>query len=158
MPKQIKKFTRSRKLVPNIRLQPRDIEILKDLADYRFLDSKQIIALHPAGESPRYIQYRLQNLFHHGFVDRPPAQVSFYRNRSHLIYSLGPQGAALLGQDNPDSRFDFGSQKKSADKTCFLAAGERAERPRLCFRPEAKRRSGRIFYHRRQKRAVEFLY
>lgn len=90
-----KKFERSKEPPAEFRIQPRDHEILRDVADYRFLSTEQILALYPT--SGRNVRQRLQNLYHAGFLERPEAQKAFLHLSNHsLIYSLGEKGAELL--------------------------------------------------------------
>lgn len=115
MPKTIhKKFKRSKK-PPTKRLviQPWDIEVFKSLADYRFLDSSQIGALHSRSGGLRSLQLRLQLLFHHGFIDRPPSQLSYYRTRSRMIYAIGNKGADAIYEGKPELRGRIDWQQKN---------------------------------------------
>jgi len=89
-----KKFERS-KTAPKFRLSELDLKILQDLANYRFLDSRHILALHPE-VSERTIQWRLQLLFHAGFLERPIFQFPQYQPPSYFIYTLGKKGVELL--------------------------------------------------------------
>lgn len=125
MPQTIfKQFKRTNKK-PNqrLRLQPRDIEIFKNLAEYRFLDSQQILALHPLKSGGvRYHQLRLQYLFHHSYIDRPPSQLSYYRVRNHMIYALGKKGAEIIYAGDPYLRGRIDWQQKNHEvKFPFLA-------------------------------------
>lgn len=125
MPQTIfKQFKRTnKKPSKRLQLQPRDIEILKSLAEYRFLDSQQILALHPlkSGGS-RYHLRRLQHLFHHCYIDRPPSQMSYYRIRNHMIYALGKKGADEIYSDDPQLRRRIDWQKKNHEvKFPFLS-------------------------------------
>jgi len=90
-----KKFVRSKESLERIVIQPRDLAIITDIADYRFLDTEQILALHPG--SLRNTQVRLSLLFHHGFVNRPPSQ-NLFAHSGHMIYSIGNKGAKLLSR------------------------------------------------------------
>ena len=56
--------------LPKFRITETDLKILRELADYRFLDTKQISVLHPE-LSEREIRRRLQFLFQVGFLARP---------------------------------------------------------------------------------------
>lgn len=78
------------------RLQPQDVEVLKQLADYRFLDTYQILALQPRGL--RNLRRRLQYLFHAGLVDRPPRQHDFLKPPGPVVYGLGNKGAEVLAR------------------------------------------------------------
>ena len=88
-----KKFERS-KAPPKFRISEADLKILQDLADYRVLDTRHIIALH-SEIYPRTIQRRLQLLFQAGFLERP-VYYSQYQAPSYIIYSLAKKGAELL--------------------------------------------------------------
>jgi Replication-relaxation len=99
------------KRVPNIGLivlTERDLQILRLAHRHRFLRSQQIVAL--MGGSPQWIVRRLQLLYHHGYLERPRAQLQYYeRGGSRSIaYGLGNKGGAGLRQEfgiavHPDS-------------------------------------------------------
>jgi len=84
--------------LPGLRLQERDIEILDLCYQHRFLSSEQIYAL--AGGSPHRLKQRLQLLWLHRFLDRPPeAQILQIRDdMRYLIYALGDKGAKVLSE------------------------------------------------------------
>jgi Replication-relaxation len=86
--------------VARIRLTARDHNILRLVHRHRFLRSKQIIDL--IGGSPQQLSRRLQLLFHHGYLERPRAQLQYYeRSGSQTIaYGLGNKSSSLL-QLNP---------------------------------------------------------
>jgi len=97
VPKHVfKKFERNPAPL-RFRIGAVDMQILKDLTSYRFLDTKQILTLHP-DYSARTVRSRLQLLYHAGYVERPRGQFSYYEH-PHLIYSLAKKGAALVSQD-----------------------------------------------------------
>ena len=60
-----KKFVRNQSADP-FQLQPRDIALLRDVAEFRFANSEQLLALHEG--SKRGILNRLSLLYHHGFL------------------------------------------------------------------------------------------
>lgn len=93
-PHRHKKFVRSLTPPGRLRIQPRDVALLTDLASYRFLTTAQIMALHPGGQ--RNLQRRLRYLYHLGYLDRPLQQTLFRKPSSHLVYALGPKGAELI--------------------------------------------------------------
>lgn len=103
---QNKKFVRSEKPPGNLHIQPRDLDILRGLAEYRFLSMEQILALYGGGM--RNLQRRLRYMFHMGIVDRPDAQKSFPAER-FLIYSLGDEGKKLLLLKDFGRRKEVGS-------------------------------------------------
>src|SRR6185295_11778077 len=81
--------------VRSIVLTPRDLEILRAVHRHRLLRSTHLVAL--AGGSKQATLRRLQLLFHHGFLDRPPMQLDWYAQGSEpLVYALGHRGAELL--------------------------------------------------------------
>ena len=85
-----------------IHLTKRDHDIIRLVHRHRFLRSHQIITL--IGGSPQQLSRRLQRLFHHGWLERPRAQLQYYeRGGSQTIaYGLGNKSCSLL-QLNPVS-------------------------------------------------------
>ena len=73
----------------------RDLLCLEALARFRFLTSSQLHEL--AGGSRQKLTKRLQQLFHHGYVDRPVVQMDLWRKGSEdLVYSLTRKGIGKL--------------------------------------------------------------
>ena len=62
---------------PPFQVTKRDVEILRQVARHRFLNSEQIRRLIPG--SDKNITNRLKALFEHGLLDRPDCQYDFYR-------------------------------------------------------------------------------
>jgi len=89
-------------MVAPIRLTGRDREIFRLVRRHRFLRFHQIVAL--AGGSKQQLARRLQLLYHHGYLERPRAQLQYYeRGGSQTIaYGLGNKSGSLL-QLNPAS-------------------------------------------------------
>jgi len=76
-------------------LTPRDLQILRAVHRHRLLRSTHLVAL--TGGSQQATLRRLQLLFHHGYLDRPPMQLDWYaRGSEPLVYALGHRGAELL--------------------------------------------------------------
>jgi protein involved in plasmid replication-relaxation len=76
-------------------LTPRDLQILRAVERHRLLRSTHLTAL--ADGSPQTTLRRLQLLFHHGYLDRPAAQLDWYvRGSEPLAYALGNRGAQAL--------------------------------------------------------------
>lgn len=76
-------------------LTPRDLDILRPFRRYRLLQSTHLVAL--AQGSSQTTLRRLQLLFHHGYLDRPPVQLDWYtRGSEPLVYALGNRGAEVL--------------------------------------------------------------
>jgi len=82
--------------VSTIRLTERDHKIIRLIHRHRFLRSHQIIAL--IGGSAQNLSRRLQWFFHHGYLERPRAQLQYYeRSGSQTIaYGLGNKSGSLL--------------------------------------------------------------
>jgi DNA-binding Lrp family transcriptional regulator len=94
---RLPRFKRSPDIRP-LRLTDRDREILKHTHRHRFLRSDHIVAL-TAG-SPQQVLRRLQQLFHHGYLERPRCQIDYYQSGSRRIaYGLGNKGAAWLKRE-----------------------------------------------------------
>ena len=82
---------------PPFQITPRDLEILRAVARYRFLHSGHIRRLIPG--SHKNLTNRLKGLFEHAYLDRPPCQYDFYRpggGSSLAVYALADKGARLL--------------------------------------------------------------
>ena len=92
------KFKRKPQQVGGLRVQERDIEIIRLVYNYRFLNSDQIQAL--VNGSEQGILRRLQKLFHHGFLDRPLSQIVYpLTGTQKMVYALGDKGADFLANE-----------------------------------------------------------
>jgi Replication-relaxation len=104
--------------VPRIELTERDKETLLLVHRHRFLRSSHLVQLLPG--SRQQILRRLQRLYHHGFLERPRAQIEYFgRNGSRAIaYGLGNKGAAWLKHNLnlPSNRMDWGGRNRSAGR------------------------------------------
>ncbi len=90
-------------------LTPRDLEFLRLVAEHRFLSS---VHLHQwLGGSRQNLLRRLHRMFHHGYLDRPSAQLDYYHRGGSqpMVYGLGRRGAGRLRRDLnvPFARFDW---------------------------------------------------
>jgi protein involved in plasmid replication-relaxation len=96
---RLPRFERVPKVAP-IRLTERDRKIIRLVHRHRFLRSHQIIAL--IGGSAQQLSRRLQWLFHHGYLERPRAQLQYYERSGSqtFAYGLGNKSGSLL-QLNP---------------------------------------------------------
>ena len=92
------RFRRVTTVAP-IQLAGRDYDIIRLIHRHRFLRSHQIAAL--LGGSEQQIVRRLQLLFHHGYLERPRAQIQYYERSGSqpLAYGLGNKGGALLRRE-----------------------------------------------------------
>jgi len=100
-----------------VRLQGRDIEIIKLVHKHRFLSSAHLAALLPG--SSQGLLRRLNLLFHNAYLNRPPEQIRPYRQGSDpMIYGLGNKGADLLANDFgvPRTKVDWTSKNREVKK------------------------------------------
>lgn len=83
-------------LVAPIQITERDREIIRLVHRYRFLRSPQIAAL--MADSSQQLLRRLQLLYHHGYLERPRAQLNYYHHGGsrHMVYGVGNKGIAFL--------------------------------------------------------------
>ena len=98
---RLPRFKRVATVAP-IQLTARDHEIIRLIHRHRFLRSHQIVAL--IGSSAQQLSRRLQLLFHHGYLERPRAQLEYYQRSGSktIAYGLGNKSSSLL-QLNPAS-------------------------------------------------------
>lgn len=96
---RLPRFRHAPQIAP-MQLTERDRKIIHCVYRHRFLRSTHIIAL--LGGSSQQILRRLQILFHHGYLERPRAQIDYYyRGGSrHIVYGIGNRGAALLREQS----------------------------------------------------------
>ncbi len=82
--------------IAKVQLTGRDLEILRQVARHRFLDSRQIALL--VDGSTQQVLRRLQRLYHHGYLDRPRAQVKYFSEDGSrpLVYALANEGARAI--------------------------------------------------------------
>ena len=92
---RLPRFQRVATVAP-IRLTQRDHQIIRLIHRHRFLRSHQIIAL--LGGSAQPLSRRLQWLFHHGYLERPRAQLQYYERSGSqpIAYGLGNKSGSLL--------------------------------------------------------------
>ena len=98
--------------VAPIQLTERDHEIIRLIHRYRFLRSHQIVVL--IGGSAQQLSRRLQLLFHHGYLERPRAQLEYYeRSGSQTIaYGLGNKSSSLLQHDSGSAPASWGEKNR----------------------------------------------
>jgi DNA-binding Lrp family transcriptional regulator len=90
----LSRFKRSAAVAP-MQLTSRDRAIIQLVHRYRFLRSNHIVAL--LGNGPQHLLRRLQLLYHHGYLERPRAQLEYYHlgGSRHIVYGLGSKGPAM---------------------------------------------------------------
>ncbi|MGD9786195.1 MAG: replication-relaxation family protein [Hyphomicrobiaceae bacterium] len=82
-----------------LQVTPRDIDILRAVARFRFLNSGHITTLLPG--SARNMRARLKLMFEHGLLDRPECQYDTYRPggcSAEIVYALADKGARMLAK------------------------------------------------------------
>lgn len=81
-------------------LQERDLRLLALVHEHRFIDTYMLSRLLGHQGSARALQSRLQRLFHHSYLDRPPRQLVLRLTGEvhYLVYALGRKGAQLMAE------------------------------------------------------------
>lgn len=99
---RLSRFTRATGIAP-MQLTERDDRVIRLVHRHRFLRSPQIAAL--LSDHSQQLLRRLQLLYHHGYLERPRAQIDYYRHGGsrHIVYGLGNKGAALLRREDDGS-------------------------------------------------------
>src|SRR5712691_9316577 len=89
---------------PAFRLTDDDVDIVRQVARFRFLRSTHIAAL--VGRSVDRTNGRLLRLFHAGYIDRPRAQLDRFptEGSAPITYALADRGARLL-RERDGTRF-----------------------------------------------------
>ena len=92
---RLPRFQRATAVGP-IGLTDRDRLILRLVHRHRFLRSSHLTAL--VGGSVQPLLRRLQLLFHHGYLERPRAQLQYYERTGSrpMVYGLGSKSGKLL--------------------------------------------------------------
>ncbi len=92
---RLPRFKRAPVVAP-MQLTGRDRVIIQLVHRHRFLRSHQIVAL--MGDSPQQILRRLKLLYHHGYLERPRAQLQYYERggSKSIAYGLGNKGGTCL--------------------------------------------------------------
>ncbi len=110
---------------PAIRMTSRDLEILRQIARFRFLSSTQIQRL--VGGSAQQVLRRLRAAYDHGHIERPRAQIAelahFHDDGNRpLVYALAGRGAKVLAAQGYSAvnRIDW-TTKNSRATADFLA-------------------------------------
>ena len=97
---RLPRFQRVPARAPTFRLTERDLEILRQVRRHRLLSSRQLTRLLG---SPQPLLRRLHLLFHHGYLDRPKAQLDYFHRLGSrpFVYGLTPKGGRVL---EPEAR------------------------------------------------------
>src|ERR1035441_9197313 len=110
---RLSRFKRATAVTP-MQLTERDREIIRLIHQHRFLRSSHIKNL--LNSSPQQVLRRLQLLYHHGYLERPRAQIDYYRQGGSraIVYGLGSKGSALLKRSLrlPFHALDWGGKNR----------------------------------------------
>ena len=120
MQSRLPRFKRASTVAP-MQLTERDRQIIRLVHRHRFLRSSQIVAL--LGGSLQHLLRRLKLLYHHGFLERPRAQIDYYHQHGsrHIIYGLGNKSWTFLKQElGEDFREVSWGEKNRAVGRIFL--------------------------------------
>lgn len=115
---RLPRFRRAAEIAP-MELTSRDRDILREVHRHRFLRSSHLVSL--LGGSGQHVLRRLQLLYHHGFLERPRAQLDYFHqgggSRS-LVYGLGNKGAAILKRELalPFHRLKWAAQNRDTGR------------------------------------------
>ena len=111
---RLPRFTRDPEAAGSFQFTQRDLEILRHVAEHRFIRSEWIIKL--IGGSRQQLLRRLNLLYHHGYLDRPHCQLDYYHEggSKSLVYGLASRGAGRLRRDldMPFERMDWTTRNK----------------------------------------------
>ena len=95
MPKHAKeKFVRDESASGRLQIQPHDLAILKDVAEFRLMNTEQIALLHHRGL--RNLQRRLAKFFHAGYLSRPKQQETQLLFSGSMVYGIGAKSVEVL--------------------------------------------------------------
>ena len=131
MPKPYrKKFVRGEATDP-LKLTSRDLELIRDVAEFRFLNTDQLLALHEGGR--RNLKQRLSLLFQHGYLDRPKVQKTAHLNSSHIVYSLDRKGVDALSGNADEREGILRRVRETAHTSALIAHALMISQFRICL-------------------------
>ncbi len=115
---RLPRFRRDQEAIRPMLLTERDLEIVRHVARHRFLRSTHISQL--VGNSPIQVNRRLKALYHHGYLERPRAQLDYYHRggSSPVVYGLASRGAALIRRefDLPFRKMDWSEKNRKVGR------------------------------------------
>jgi hypothetical protein len=111
---RLPRFKRAPEVAGSFQFTPRDLELIRHVAEHRFIKSEWLIKL--VGGSRQQILRRLNLLYHHGYLERPRCQLDYYHQggSKSLVYGLASRGAGRLRRDlnMPFERMDWTTRNK----------------------------------------------
>ena len=113
---RLPRFVRHRFKKLAFQMQPRDLDIIRIVAQSRVISSDDLRLL--VAGSDQAILRRLQRLFHHGYLDRPRSQRQF--GNAPMVYALGQRGAEVMAQETGHKPIADWSEKNRQVRTRYL--------------------------------------
>lgn len=115
---RLPRFARNPDAAGSFQFTKRDLEILRHVAEHRFIKSEWLVKL--VGGSQQQMLRRLHLLYHHGYLDRPRAQLDYFHEggSKSLVYGLASRGAGRLRRDlnMPFERMDWTTRNKGVGR------------------------------------------
>ena len=115
---RLPRFRRAPEAAGSFQITPRDTDILRHVVEHRFIRSPWLVKL--VGGSSTQVLRRLHLLFHHGYLDRPRAQLDYFHEggSKSLVYGLASRGAGRLRRDldMPFHRMDWTNRSKNVGR------------------------------------------
>src|SRR5882757_3056758 len=116
MPKvRLPRFKRT-PVIASLKLTKRDLEIVRLVHRHRFLRSTHITSLLRG--SCQQLLRRLQLLYHHGYLERPRAQLEYYHRSgsSPIVYGLGSKGVKIVRPLPGKAKVRWGEKNRSVGR------------------------------------------
>lgn len=140
-----------------IRIQPRDIRMIRYVFEHRFLQPSHIHALIPDGSADR-LSRRMRSLWQHHYLERPRAIRPTKILTEELVYGLGRKGAHLLERHDPKlkgiGKLDWAETPKKQVGLPYIDHQLGIATFMVCVRLGAKRREADLrwqgHFHRRK--------
>lgn len=115
---RLPRFTRDPDAAGSFQFTKRDLDILRHVAEHRFIKSEWLVKL--VGGSKQQVLRRCHLLYHHGYLDRPRAQLDYFHEggSKSLVYGLASRGAGRLRRDlnMPFERMDWTTRNKGVGR------------------------------------------
>lgn len=115
---RLPRFKRDPEAAGSFQITQRDLEILRHVAEHRFIKSEWLVKL--VGGSQQQVLRRLHLLYHHGYLDRPRAQLDYFHEggSKSLVYGLASRGVGRLRRDldMPFHRMDWTTRNNSGGR------------------------------------------
>ena len=121
-----------------LKLTSRDTALLRDVFEFRFLNTDQLLSLHEGGR--RNLKQRLSLLFHHGYLDRPKVQKTAHLVSSHIVYSLDRKGVDVLSGNAAEREGILRRVRETTHTSALIAHALMISQFRICLTLALKQR------------------